>query len=199
MAYAMKVISDKDKTKFTDNTEFNDAYATFLHSCMIVPGLFNRWPDGTGGKTSHDELVGMAYLNQEAARQIVDYLTEKDGEYNNTSFKETIPEENNQFRFIWLLPFLKSCAKYRVSLISQVLWISCLLTDFFKKKENLDGSGLTMRWLMCERMGQYWLSALAIFFWKLKMKSLGVGPKYIFENKYLVEVPVFAENALEEM
>lgn len=165
----------------------------FYKKCLKVSGVFTKWPEG--GFTSHDELMGAAWLRQGIAREIVQYLSEHDGIYDSEC-PEAPRETHNVYRFIWLMPFLKACAGYKVSFLSQIIWsISAIANSW---KFSGDTSGVLLFWLMCSKMKDYPLSKIAVWFWGHRMKNKhGITPKIIFSKYYLTETPVLAEIAPE--
>lgn len=181
-------------------------YRRFWEGCQIGenhifegkklnPGTFSRFPGGRGGDTSHDEIMGAAYLYKSAAEYLVDYLTKTDGQFSINA-TATYDESRNQFRFWWLMAFLKACAGYRVSLVSQFAWGLYALYNAFTWKG--DCSGTLKVWLTLDKMKKYPLSAFFGFIWKLWMeKKHKLTPKIVFTKYYLTEVPVLGQIALD--
>lgn len=205
LAYALKMVRLGKHTN-DELIELVDLCEDHLAACRTkVWGEFYRWPDGSGGNTSHDEVMGIAYVDwclklaTKPTQAILSRLQQTDGEYNVQNLPEGVPERWNIERFVFLEPFLKACAGFRVGLISQ-LWFSIpLLVDIFKyKKEDGNESGILLKWIMFEPMEKYLLSGICIQIWKSKMKKLGINPKQIFTEKYLKECPAYGENAPNE-
>lgn len=211
-AYAIKIIRLHDKIDPLDpSPESNYAWMRenwerYLKDTEIEPGFFNRWPKGRGGLTSHDEVMGRAWLCPKEASKILAYLEKHDGLFANVDIKSGIPERENIYRFYWLKPFLKACTihkdnpdQHRVSLISQLIWSWYALMDgmFYKKEEN-DGGGRARMWLMLDKMEKLPLSNIFVQFWRNRMKKLGISPKTVFSELYLKEAPQFAAFAPEE-
>ena len=206
LAYALKMIRLGKHTN-DELIELVDLIEDHLARCRTkVWGEFYRWPEGLGGDTSHDEVMGIAYidwclkLETAPTKAILERLLETDGVYNVQNVPEKIPEEHNIYRFVWMEAFLKACTnKFRVGFISQFWFSVALLKDIFKyKKEDGNESGLLLKWIMFEPMEKYLLSGITIGFWKSKMKKLGINPKQIFTEKYLKECPAYGENAPNE-
>lgn len=180
MAYAMKIIKLADG--INPMASKKEALDKFLSGCEKEPGKFDRWPDGAGGITSHDEVMGACYVSPEAAERIAHYLLEKDGEYNNKDEKSDVPERFNIYRMLWMAPFVKaSTTKFRVSLFSQAQWALFVLIDAltYKRKEKIEDSdcgGRLRTWIMFEAFEKYALTNLVIKFWRSRMKKQGITP-----------------------
>lgn len=182
--------------KLGENTsDIRASYIDFFNKCQLPNGTFSRWPGGRGGDTSHDEIMGAAYMNDVFARSLIDYLTKMDGQFS-VEKQEQYNERRNQFRFVWLMPFMKACAGYRVSLFSQAAWGLYALYNAATWKG--DCSGTLKVWLTLDRMKEYPLSAFFGFIWKLWMeKKHKITPKIIFTKYYLTEEPVLGQIALD--
>jgi len=155
-------------------------------------GTFTRWPDGTGGMFSHDEVMGISYLNEQRAAMCINILEKSDG-----TFDAGDDEKKNMFRLIFLMPFLKACAGYRVGLASQLLWSIHAVVTALKYKPGAE-SGLLKMWLMIDKMKDYPLSNLACIIFRINMQKRGLDPKFIFKRYYLTECPVMGEIAPED-
>ena len=182
--------------KLGENTsDIRASYIDFFNKCQLPNGTFSRWPGGRGGDTSHDEIMGAAYMNDVFACSLIDYLTKMDGQFS-VEKQEQYNERRNQFRFVWLMPFMKACAGYRVSLFSQAAWGLYALYNAATWKG--DCSGTLKVWLTLDRMKEYPLSAFFGFIWKLWMeKKHKITPKIIFTKYYLTEEPVLGQIALD--
>jgi hypothetical protein len=199
MAYAFKIMIQSKNYTNIEACDFMDLIENYLRSCedrYKFPGLLNRWPGGFGGLTSHDEVIGASFLDSDFAKRAVNYLASQDGNYNNTGEPETIPGQHNLYRFVWFLPFVKARAGFKVNVISQFAWVTRLLGDLFNYKPGDEG-GKLLTWIMLEDMSKQSICKIFIYFWKKKMKKLGLGPKKMFEI-YLKECPVFHDLAPEE-
>jgi hypothetical protein len=200
-ALAVKLITDYD---FVYPFELDDAIDKFIKACETDIGLFNRWPNNRGGPISQDELIGIAYLDSKSAFRILSYLFTHDGIYINQAcfdekYKqyplEILEQRQDMYRFYWFEPYLKACAKMKISLISQLKYSFYLITDLFTVKPD-DASGRLLRFVMNERMNKYWLCQWFIALWKWRMNKLNITPK----NMLILEPaenPVFAEHAPE--
>lgn len=183
------------------NTSLLVDLSKYAEKCQIKPGLFDRWPDGSGGLTSHDELMGLAYHFEWAASDILFYLSVNDGLYINKP--ELInplvsAERFNVYRMVFLKPFLQACAGYRVGIISQIIWAGFIAYDLITHRiKEPDMGGRLRIWIMLEHMSKYPLTGIAIWLWKKVMHNKGLSPKKCF-TVYLREVPVMTETAPEE-
>jgi hypothetical protein len=140
-------------------------------------GVYRRWPDGSGGKFSHDEIIGMAYVMPSAAFLLLEDLAERDGLYN-----ENDTEADNMYRFIFLVPFLRQCAGFKVSLISQAKYIAHILFSAFTWKGG--SSGPLKIWLMNDKMRELPLCALAIYFYEMIMNKKGVTLAWMLKEHF---------------
>jgi len=173
-------------------------YILFSHmnKCEVEPGLFNRWPDGSGGVTSHDEIMGLAYHDHDTAKDILLYLEKHDGEYINVHNPgKWTSEKFNVYRFIFLKPYLKACAEWHVSLLSQAQFSAFLIYDLITHK-GIDPAGRLRIWIMLEAMEIFPLSGFVISIWRKIMKNKNITPKLCFTH-YLAEVPIMKKMAPE--
>jgi hypothetical protein len=162
-------------------------------------GLYNRWPDNGGGPMSQDELIGIAYLDQDAAFNIVRYIFEHDGIYINKAIdwglRKHLEETQDMYRFYWLDPYLRTCAKMKVSFLSQFKYGVYLFFDMvFTKKNTMDASGRLLKYVTNDKMKVHPLAKFFINLWNWRMNKLEITPKLMLtlEPK---ENPVFADYA----
>jgi len=184
-AWATKVINDYDKINLMDpspDSPYRDYYLAvfaYIKACEKEPGLFNRWPDGSGGVTPHDELMGIAWFSPEAASRILTYLAAHDGDYNNTTEVPKIPESWNLYRMYWFIQFLKARAGIKLSLISQFQWSVSILWDIITTKKETalkDSGGRWRNYMMLDAFKDYVLSGLFARLWVWRMNGLGYAP-----------------------
>lgn len=153
-----------------DEVEMRRAFLNHSVKCSAgMPGLYNRWPDGTGGKTSWDELLGLGYWATECAKLILELLQKTDGIYDNEQ-PFTTNEARNMYRMPWLIGFLKSRAGYRVGIFIQIPWSIWMAS--WKYEPGAEGSFLK-RWIMLEEANKH--PIIGIFarrFWKNNSKYL---------------------------
>lgn len=186
LAYATKIITSKESL----DRAYSSNIWNQLARCEKLPGLFNRWPDDKGGITSHDELIGIAYLDAHSAQRILKYLSDHWGHYNNQSNEGFFRFNLN--RFVFLKPFLKSCAGQPLTTLDKFLWSAYLIVDLITYVSKDEG-GRLMRWLMCERMQDIWSTRL----WQKRMSERVRGPKEMFKT-YLTECEVYYETSPEK-
>lgn len=190
-AYALKII--KSWGEDVDNLYLTRELIEHANEkCRVEKGLYHRWPDGFGGHTSHDELIGLCYIDAAIAKDVLNYLDFNDGVYNNLKNTVTslIPDRYNLYRFLWLRPYIAECAKARLNILSQLKWAGFVVANaLFKKAEGWDTK--LMIWLMSERMENHTICKLAILFWESRMKKLGLNPHVFFE-KELEKFPVYS-------
>ena len=205
LAYAVKMMLANGMT-VEELKPLGNLIEEHLWNCAgTYPGEFYRWPDRSGGNTSHDELMGIAYLdfvfnfNTKPTQLILKRLLETDGEYNVHNEPSDIPERWNVKRFIWLEPFLRACTKggFRTSLFNQFWFCWHVvkdLWDYRKDDAHVDEGAANRMWLMLEPMEQYMLPWLVLKFWKKRMGTIGVSPKTNY-SVYLKECPIYYELA----
>jgi hypothetical protein len=157
-------------------------------------GLFNRWPDGSGGLVSYDEIMGAAYFGPKFAVLIHDYLEEHGGIFNNTG--EDKPDESMDiYRFIFMRPYLLACCGFRVSLWDQLLVALNLLLDCFSFASN---GGKLKNYLLIYKMKGCWLVQLIGVFWRWQMKRHGCTFKTCLSKEPGDRYPIFGELAKDD-
>jgi hypothetical protein len=161
--------------------------------CRIKHGLFNRWPDCSGGVFSYDEALGMAYISPELARELCLYLYEQDGIYcNKPDEMNALNEEKfNLYRFIFLEPYLRARAGLRVGLLSKLKFALHVVISTFKFNPN-DEEGMSKIWLMHEEMDRFILCRIAFYFWFKKLSGLSPENAFIVQLKEVKEFRLFA-------
>lgn len=161
-AYIWKLLGKPEDLKI----KLND----YALKCMTGIGRFTRWPDGTGGKFSHDEIIGIAFIGVEnIAESILVNLQMSDGIYNQDD-----TEADNMYKFIFLEPFLRQCAGLKVSYISQAKYIAHILFSAFTWKKDSGSSGVLKIWLMNDKMKTLPLCGLAILIYEKIISKKGV-------------------------
>lgn len=203
-AYALKVARAAGITS-TEEISLLNQFQIYAHDCEAGErGLYHRTPEGDRW-TSHDELMGIAYVAPDLARPIIDYLSSHDGFYANLPEDREAMKTNlklavqlNFYRFPWLLPYLKACAGYWVNPFSQVLFALHLLNDMrvTKSGSTEDAGGRLRIWIMLEAMEKLTIAGVACSLWKKRMNSLGYSPK----NQLAIEPrehPILSELAPE--
>jgi len=187
-AYALKILR-ANGISGEENFALRKSFKAFADACRIRSGLFNRWPGGRGGLMSHDELLGLSYIDEDVAREIVLYLVTTDGIYANV--RVDAPDLANVYRIAWVRPALTACAGFGLSLITQLIFGIGLLFDALTWRSG-DQGGRLRTWLAIERFRGAWLAGFFIEFWIRKMESKGLSPKKCFEE-YLTEYPIYHE------
>lgn len=174
-----------------DQAEFNSRLRQFFAENEIANG-FIRNPFSSS--TSHDELLGAAYLSSDFAARAVDFLSRKDGSYSIEDPKLS----DNIYRFVFMLPALKAFAGFQVSLLSQFMFSVLVLWDAFVTKPGQANDTLKI-WLCYPAMhtSEKPLSSFCLSVWEDRWQSRGYNPKSIFKNNYLTECPLMNELASE--
>ncbi len=189
-AYAYKIIHMLNpyeaKTMLLD-------FHIFLNSCVIKEGLYYRWPDKSGGPTSHDELMGIAYVSSIHAKHILNYLRNHLGCYDNglDPQKKFRFFRFNLYRLPWFIVFLKVCAKRKIWLHEKLIFSLFLRMDAYFYKEGDEGGRLRI-WLMLDKMKMHVPGACR--YWRNKMVVKNVHLHECF-TKYFPNIPEFAENS----
>lgn len=185
-------------------TEFS-VYEHYLR-CLVDSqihsghGLINRWPDGGGGETSHDELIGLSALCPPAARHVEAYLREHWGCYDNkkTGNKFWRFFRFNLYRFPWFVCYLRHRAGKPPSRwldLAHVLYVRVQAWRFDKLRNPLTGS-LLMTWLMGQTMRESQNPKVreAYDYWEKTLWIKGASPDWVFD-RYLTEYPIFKQAA----
>ena len=132
-AYSFKLLKING-IRAIDEIEMQKRFRKHFEECQLTRGLINRWPGGSGGMISHDELLGAAFVSRYLAREIYFYLKKSKYFYINK------PEEINNgiskykyniYRFPWLIAFIKSRAFISPSFFEKIYFsfrISCIVT-----------------------------------------------------------------------
>jgi hypothetical protein len=164
-------------------------YETYLGLCEAPTGYIRRYPQGE--RASHDELLGAAYLSDRFAARAVKFLSSRRGYWSDAEVPAT---RDNIRRFIFLMPYLRSRAGFRVGPISQILFsLHVLYSAFFVKRGEV--SGLLKIWLMAKEMRKYALCRTVLRLWAARWTRRGFTPKKIFTEIYLKEISVLGEMA----
>lgn len=177
MAYADRVLS-KHLIGAIDHNKIR-AYFTRCEisarsASTIEPGLFDRWPDGSGGRTSWDEIIGAAYLSSHLAKRIMRHLVKTRGYFNNTNDKPFGHKlKFNVFRLAFLKPWLTARCGVRPDLFSQLIWAGHICLSIKANKKPGDAGGRLRNWIMFEAMREYPVCKRAIKKWKKEMRLAG--------------------------
>ncbi len=192
MAYVALLLKQADERRAWRECSA-DLYE-FARGCEIDMGLIDRWPDGGGGSCSHDEIMGAAYLSMPLAGRIVDRLKKENGRYDNKETDNDISDQ--EFRFIFLMPFLRACAGLKVGFFSQFMWCVHVLEHALTHKLG-EESGTLKIWLMLDMMERFLICRWVGSFWQSRMRKHGLnGVKDCFKY-YLNECPVLGEIATD--
>ena len=172
-------------------TEFSARANEHFYHCETQHhnGLFYRWPHKRGGDTSHDEIIGAAYLSSILATNIYRYLEIHKWQFNNQNRKgKTL--EFWMGRFIFLKPYLKARGNYKVNIFDQIIWSISLIASLINKPPG-DGGGRLRNWLMSQEMKRFLICRVAINIWK---KNTGLSPKEAYALE-LPRYPVYQDTA----
>lgn len=202
-AYALKLMREHGLSAL-EEMKLIERFIAHARECQIEPGLFNRWPTGEGGFTSHDELMGMAYISTELANDIFRYLEKTDGVYvNQDQDRRDFPDWQyrfNVYRMVWFRPFLKARCDSSLNVVTQSIFAGHLLLDALSTTRDqgiFDQGGRLRIWIMLEAMDKFPIAGAAVAYWKQKMNRLGLSPKMMLV-KEPKEFPIFAELGKDE-
>jgi hypothetical protein len=170
--------------------EWLDSYKIYLSRCENerLPGVYYRIPDKSGGSLSHDEILGIASMSGDGSKAILSELYKTDGIYPTDG--GSLLDSRNFFRFIFLEPFLRCCAYWDLSLISQAKWsLHVLFDSMSQKRDSVDPDAVLKIWLMSRNMVAFPMCNIAYTFWRYMMKKQGITLNDIFKNHYLSDKP----------
>lgn len=174
----------------SEREEFNAAIGLRMRECEGPSGFIKKWPGAD--HTSHDELMGAAYLSEDFAARAIEFLSRNDGLYAlEPSYSDYL------YRFVFMLPLLKEAANYVVNYISQGLFAVFVLDDAFRTPPGETNDTLKI-WLYAERMRKFPLAKWALEIWEKRWLARGYNPKTIFTRNYLTDVPILAKYARED-
>ena len=165
-AYSFKLINKVDPISAAKILPW---YVLYVKACEIKKGLYYRWPNMTGGPTSHDELMGAAYMSQIFAKDILKHLRSKFGCYDNGSDPKTKYRffRYNLYRFPWFIVFLKASSGEKLNPIYKLIFSLFLRQDAYTYKSGDEGGRLRI-WLMLDLMKtitpdacEYWLKQMS--------------------------------------
>lgn len=159
-----------------------------ISRCEEEPGFIQRWPGDNN--TSHDELLGAAFLSPAFSARAVDYLSKHNGYY--TQEKPTL--RDNIYRYVFMLPALKAFANRPVNLFLQILLAFHVLWELYFVKAGEANDRLKI-WLMYPYVKNLGLSGPVVRYWARTWTKRGVTPKVMFTQNYLTEVPIMGEMA----
>ncbi len=170
----------------------------YFSLCTVRQGLINRFPDGRGGQTSHDELMGAASINPLMAREIYFYLKISKGYYINR------PDElkgrkqffrHNIRRFPWAVCYIKLAGGINPSLFQTFYTYGHILLNAYSGSEG----GSLRVWLMREHLSKNKILKHAYKKWeKIKEKRGDANPAAWFMGE-LPNEKVFIELSPEKL
>lgn len=160
-------------------------WENFVADCIMS---WARWPGGSGGPPSQDELIGWAILCPGSVPH----------------FLPLIPFKVR--RFLDLVPFVKMVRKIKINIFEQIAWAlwtwhdSVVLPDsaldwiskylgFLKRRET---SGHLLKYAQIQHVvGQYKITDWAVSHWQKKMSAVYTGgPKELFTIYLGAEHPI---------
>ena len=157
-------------------------------------GLIDRWPDGGGNLTTHDELIGAVYFSILSANDILKDVRITFGFYNNT---KTFYWKAWIYRFVWVIAYTRKRAGWSLMPWHRLGFALYLIMQAISHDDNTHKGqdGLLMSWLMRDEMRNVFGCRLAWKFWEYRMRN--IGPKWCFERYLGPDYPVYYECAPE--
>lgn len=164
--------------------DYRWSYLTsFIYHWLLLEDKWARWPDGSGGNISHDEMLGWGYLSPRAACSYIGHMEHRFGFFPND--KGQFQWNRWMYRFVFLKPFLEKRAYGRASLLGKFLWSVYVIQSALQtRRNNFDADGVIKVWLMCNDPPVSWVAK----FWRRRMEKIGLRPIDIF-SVYLSECP----------
>lgn len=192
-AYAYKLMID-NRAPITELKLLNERFSFHFRHCQVTQGLINRWPDGTGGMTSHDELIGAAYISVTNARAICFYLKMMNGYYINkpNEVKRKQFFRHSMHRFPWAMTFLKLRAGkgFSPSIFELIYTALHICLSAFSKSESANCKS----WLMRDVFQMHWFLRYPCKFWTKIKINRGESPE-TWLPKEIKNEPIFFELA----
>jgi hypothetical protein len=163
--------------------ELRQRFAAYIISCETAPGQITRWPDGSGGRVSHDEIFGAASFDSDIAQDILWRLFYNDGLYNKDD-----REVDNNWRFFFLTPYLRSLINrkrpdFRVSLWSKCMYVIPVLISAILHTKSQGASGPLKIWKMNKEMRRHALCGITIRIWEKAMLKKGITLAWLLQNE----------------
>jgi hypothetical protein len=181
------------KEKITPHEEraLEIAWINFISECRLMPGVFNRYPSGRGGRMSHDEIMGFCFCawyfgRVDLIEEMLTYLIKNDGVYNNSNDTNDLLGSSrfDVFRIVYLLPVIQATLGVPLTLRSQAIVSIYLIYRLFKHDK---GAGGDIRSLMirtiCEHR-EYKLLNVFFFVYGLFQNARNKGPKSLAIEYY---------------
>lgn len=172
------------------------AYIDFFNRCKTKNETFNRWPDGSGGRISHDEILGAAFSlwyfgDVDEAERIYLGLLRSDGVANQAGDKDDLLGESrfDVFRIIYLRPMLQFYSGYSLSLRSELMIALHLVFQLIRNDHGAGGYLRTLLIVSSLRHREYRLLNAVFFFYRIIMNRRGKTPKKLSEQYFGLEEP----------
>lgn len=187
VAYVAQLIAQSEEPFTT--IDIYTQYSNFLASCEVMGGLYKRYPDGSSGLTSWDEIIGIARIRPSSAKDIYNYLEVTDGIYDSENENST-DERKNVYRLPFIRPLLRLAAGMRVSLIDQAILCGWMIWDAVNPDQGM--SGHLQLWLYLPLMKEKAVTSIGAAFWQWRMKARGISTYHMF-TEYFHNEPKFKE------
>lgn len=192
-AYCVTALEHKGK--HSEAAEILQTYWRFLYDCTVFKsqpkytGLYHRYPDGSAGNISWDEIIGISSLAPLGARHAREYLFLHLGCYDDQN-PGTWSFRRNLYRFPFLTALLKIGGGDWLGPIGRVVLALWYLWDALSSDPGM--SGHLQHWLYREYVKPHWGAHLGVIFWDWRMKKRGIDETTML-TKYFWDKPKFIE------
>lgn len=200
LAYMTKLVSRYPVANMIYRETIFKDIISYILVCEGPDGYIKRRP--SDDDTSHDEMMFASYHSANFANRCVEFVSKNDGIVE----KNTNDEKQNAYRFLFFRAVIRACStKYRVGLISQAAYCVHLIYSILKTRRAVkqnkyaESSGILKIWCANDRMNSYLLCSFFIDFWKWYHVKNGYTAKMLFSKLHLVECPIFAKLAMEDL
>jgi hypothetical protein len=170
MAYTFKVLIKRNRAQVM--SALMPQVLEYAKKTRLPNRTHSRWP-GSTDLTSHDEIMGMCWLNYWLAREVLEALSPF-GFYETRPGPLTLKQKWEAWvpRFPWMLPFVRASARAD-NFIDHLVWSACLVFDAMTFHER-DAGGRLRWWLQLNTMSHSKISRAAIRFWVSRHVKRGI-------------------------
>src|SRR3990167_9316746 len=135
-----------------------------------------RWPDGSGGAISMDELLGAAYLHEWIARDILAYLDKHWGQFPHPPDKPSWLR-HNMYRFVFMRPYLKAASGAKLCPFLDQLPIMLYILYGCFNRDATEAGGKLRRYLIIQKTLRFSAIRFAANIWRKVMLRRGMTMK----------------------
>ena len=170
MAYALRVLDRHPMINF--RASLHPKLQEYGDKTLLSNGTRSRWP-GSTDLTSHDEILGMCYLDLQFAEDVLSAMKPW-GFYETRPGPLTFKQRWEAWvpRFPWMPPFIRASVGDS-DLFSRLIWSVCLIFDALTFHER-DAGGRLRWWIQFDTMSDHNLCLGAIRFWVSRHEKRGI-------------------------